>query len=64
MHALDRQSKGCTDRLQTVTLGIALTDEVIALGFGDMFFGDRVLRERDAPIEADKQPVDGEIQGG
>jgi len=64
MHPLDGKPKDSTDRLQTLAFGVAPTDDVIALVFGNMFFGDWFLRERNAPIEAVKQPIDGEIQGG
>ena len=64
MHSLDGKPKDSADRLQTFAFCIALTDEVIALVFGNMFFSDKLLRERNAPIEAVKQPIDSEIQSG
>jgi len=64
IHPLDGQAERCVDRLETFALSVALTDEVVAFFFGNMFFGDELLRERDTPIEAVKQPIDGEIQSG
>ena len=64
MHALDGKSESGTDKLQTFAVGVAFTNEVVAFVFGNMFFGDRFLREGNAPIEAVKQPIHGEIQSG
>ncbi len=64
MHALDGKSEGSADELQTFAFGVTLTDEVVTLVFRNMFFSDGILREGNAPIEAVKQPIHGEIQSG
>lgn len=64
MHTLDGKSEGCTNGLQCFAFSIVFTNEVVPLLFGDVFFSDGYLRERDAPMEPVKQPIGCSIQGG
>ena len=64
MHTLDGKSEGSTDGLQCLAFGIVFTNQVVAHLVRNVFLSDGLLREWDTPIEAIKQPIGGDIQGG